>query len=120
MAAERAPEPFFEDGEAVRPNLYIVPTEQLVTKRRQIVERQTGVERTSVGDVLINVIVEVDEREYPLCVNISRRTLGNGQPISTYFERFENRRQNADGTISGDFGRADTLAEHALYLAEQR
>lgn len=120
MAAERAPEPFFEGGEEARPNLYIVPTEQPEKKRRQIIERQTGVERAALGDVLINVVVEVDEREYPLCINISRSTLGNGLPISSYFERFENRRQNADGTISGDFGRADTLAEHALYLAGQR
>lgn len=119
MAAERAIEPFFEDGGAERPNLHLVSTQPEEDGHKQSVERQVGIERTSVGDVHVNVIVEVDGREYPLCVNITRRTLGNGMPVSTYFERFEHRRQNEDGTISGDFGRVDTLAQHALYLAER-
>lgn len=117
MAAERVLEPFFEDGGEAQSNLHLVPALPEDDSHKQTIERQVSVERTSVGDVHVNVIVEVDGREYPLCINISRRTLGNGMPVSTYFERFEYRRQNEDGTISGDFGRARTLAEHALYLA---
>jgi len=117
MAAERALEPFVEEVRLAQPNLHLVPALPEDDKHKQVVERQVSVERTSVGDVHVNVIVEVDGREYPLCINVSRRTLGNGMPVSTYFERLEHRRQNEDGTISGDFGRADALAQHGVYAA---
>lgn len=110
-----------DEGNQDRPNLWLVSAPDVEPPRSlATVERQTGVELSKLGDVVVNIVMEVDDQPYELSVNVSTGKLGNGSAVETFFKRFEYERQNPDGTLSGDFGRAADLAAHAMHLARQR
>jgi hypothetical protein len=111
--AERIPELFIEDGLVPKPDIRLVP------QLGEAHDSQIDMDTTHLADVYVDVTVEVDGVPRQLWVDVSKRTLGNGQSVRSYFERFEYIHADSNGRLVGDFGRADLLAESALALADR-
>lgn len=110
--AERVFEKFIDETE-VKPDIRLVPDLE------ESHESHASVEVIPLADVYVNVTVDVDGEPRQLCINVTKRTLGNDQSIHSFFERFEYIRTDSDGKRVGDFGRADLLADSAVALAER-
>jgi hypothetical protein len=111
--AERVLEHFIDDAVA-RPDIRLVPDIE------EAHDTQVSMDTVHIADVYVNVTVDVDGEPRQLCINLTKRTLGNDQSVHSFFERFEYIRTDQDGKQVGDFGRADLLASSALALAERQ
>jgi len=110
--AEKAPELTYDVDVVTHPELYVV-------QQQDVVDERAGHEPARRADVLVDIVIDVDGQERPLCINISRGTLGNDQPVVSYFERFADIRRDASGNISRDYDRVYLLAEQALGAARR-